>query len=182
MNSKSSNIFAVGRKENGIAFLAAALLIFGMLGGLSGCFVGSHESSEETSVEEVSSAVSLQGNVNIADFQRSGTASVCFYDGQMNEITADALWYDLTTMAVLRVQIDGDLPDLIAVYITPAGTETADQRQQVAVIAPTGDGSSVDIALNANEIPVSYGHLEVSLKYGDVAYFSDLYNVFYEAE
>ena len=98
----------------------------------------------------------------------------------MNEIIKDANWYKLTSKSTLRVKINGDVPDQISVYMTPTGTETADQRQQLAIAVVTDNSKTVDIALDLSDLSFSMGHLQVALEYGETALFSDLYNVYLE--
>ncbi len=114
------------------------------------------------------------------DTTRSGTSTVQFFDAEMNEIIKDANWYKLTSKVTLRVKIDGDVPDQISVYMTPTGTETADQRQQLAIAVVTDNSKTVDIALDLSDLSFSTGHLQVALEYGETALFSDLYNVYLE--
>ncbi|MEA4815511.1 MAG: hypothetical protein VB120_01435 [Lachnospiraceae bacterium] len=130
-------------------------------------------SSDEA--ENISTSVTPDTQANYT--ARSGTSTVQFFDDEMNEIIKDANWYRLTSKATLRVEIDGDIPDQISIYITPTGTETADQRQQLAVVVVTDDSKTVDIALDFSDLSFSLGHLQVALEYGKTALFSDYYNV-----
>jgi beta-lactamase regulating signal transducer with metallopeptidase domain len=109
--------------------------------------------------------------------ERTGTAAISFFDDQMKELTFDAGWYTLAPKTIVRITVDGDIPDRIKIYLTPSGTETADLQKEIASVT-VGDNGSSDVELEFGE-PVM-GHLQAALEYGDRTVVTELYNVYFE--
>jgi transcriptional regulator with XRE-family HTH domain len=103
---------------------------------------------------------------------------VDFYDEQGKLIPELTNWYELAESTTIIVTFQGDSPTTVTVYLTPTGTETADLREQLAVVmVPDGQNYAL---LHLNPEDGAMGHLEVALDYGETSIHSGIYNVIYD--
>ena len=103
---------------------------------------------------------------------------VRFFDGQMNEVFNEALWYDGAQIKWILVQWTGGGANSIKMLYTPSGSDTLDQTE-LLLIKSIPDGDQV-ILLSAESMKkVVQGHVFFQLDFGEHAITSETYNVFH---
>lgn len=107
--------------------------------------------------------------------EATALTGVYLYDGQGRQLAPEANWYPVGADCTVIVTYTGT-PDAVALYLTPAGSETAGDRQQLAVYPIT---EHTGFVLFRPAFPVSLsGHLQAALETGGASEFSELYNVY----
>lgn len=104
-----------------------------------------------------------------------------FYDKEQNEVSAEALWYNLRDVDNILVEWTGATPDTVRLFYTPAGTETGEQTQLLMTRVPLDGDSKIVLSLSELDKTELYGHLQIELAFGENKVTHD-YNVFYNPD
>lgn len=104
-----------------------------------------------------------------------------FYDKEQNEISAEALWYNLRDVDNILVEWTGATPYTVRLFYTPAGTETAEQTQLLMTRVPLDGDSKIVLSLSELDKTELYGHFQIELAFGENKVTHD-YNVFYDPD
>lgn len=107
--------------------------------------------------------------------------TVAFYDKEQNEITAEALWYNMADIDTILVKWTGPTPNTVRLYYTPAGTETAEQMQLLLVKTPLDGDSEMILSVADLDKTTMHGHLQIELDFGERKTTAD-YNVLYDTD
>ncbi len=112
-----------------------------------------------------------------ADETENVLSDVSFYDSNGNRIECEANWYTLDASTTVVITYEGRTPDVVTLYLTPSGTETLSEREQLAVL-PGEDDQKGYILVHLTFSESVMGHLQVALDYGNTSILSEEYNVF----
>lgn len=110
---------------------------------------------------------------------QQGEMSVTFYDKNGDEVLPEANWYITKDIDKIVVQWNGRAPDMVQMFFTPAGTETAEQMdfwETEAINAENKVILSAD-SLHQNSL---MGYLQIVINFGSSTIQSELYNVIYD--
>lgn len=104
-----------------------------------------------------------------------------FYDNEQNEISAEALWYNMANIDNILVKWTGLTPNTVRLYYTPSGTETAEQMQLLMTKVPLDGDSEITLSVADLDKTNMHGHLQIELDFGERKTTAD-YNVFYDTD
>lgn len=104
-----------------------------------------------------------------------------FYDKEQNEVSAEALWYNLRDVDHILVEWTGVTPNTVRLFYTPAGTETGEQTQLLMTKGPLDGDSKIVLSLSELDKTALYGHFQIELAFGERKTTHD-YNVFYHPD
>lgn len=104
-----------------------------------------------------------------------------FYNKEQNEILAEALWYNMENIDNILVKWTGLTPNAVHLYYTPAGTETAEQKQLLITKIPLDGDSELTLSVANLDKTNMYGHLQIELDFGERKTTAD-YNVWYNTD
>lgn len=104
-----------------------------------------------------------------------------FYDNEQNEVSAEALWYNLRDVDSILVEWTGVTPETVRLFYTPAGTETGEQTQLLMTKTPLDGDSKVVLSLSELDKTEFYGHFQIEAAFGENKATQD-YNVFYDPD
>ena len=112
---------------------------------------------------------------------KQGEMTVIFYDNNGNEVLPEANWYITKDIDKIVVQWNGRAPDLVQMFFTPAGTETAKQMDFLKTEAINAENKAVLSAESLHRDSLM-GHLQIVINFGSNTIQSELYNVIYDPE
>ncbi|MCM1189040.1 MAG: helix-turn-helix domain-containing protein [bacterium] len=116
-------------------------------------------------------------------FEKSSPEFQCirFYDSNMQEVEAEALWYNAAQITCIYVQWDGDTPDTVKIFSTPGGSELLEETELLSTQVMLHDENF--LLLSAEPLKnISQGHIFFGLDCGDNVVISETYNLFYEED
>ena len=102
---------------------------------------------------------------------------VRFFDGQMNEVFSEALWYDGSQIKWILVQWTGGGANSIKMLHTPSGSDTMDQTELLQTKTIFDDDSVILLSAESMKNVVQ-GHIFFQLDFGEHSITSEIYNVF----
>ena len=110
-----------------------------------------------------------------------GEMTVTFLDVNGNEILPEANWYVAKNIDSIVVQWNGRAPEMVQMFFTPTGTETAKEMDFLQTEAISAENKVVisAVSLHRNSL---MGHLQVIINFGSSTIKSELYNVIYDPE
>lgn len=104
-----------------------------------------------------------------------------FFDGEQNEVVAEALWYNAANIESVLIQWEGGSPDNIKMFATPSGTETTEMTE-LLLTKSISDGETVAL-LDADALKAGFqNHVFFELDFGDEVISSDIFNVFFDGD
>lgn len=122
----------------------------------------------------------VEGGGDNAQIQKTIT-SVRFFDGEQNEVVAEALWYNAANIESVLIQWEGGSPDNIKMFATPSGSETTEMTK-LLMTKLVLDGETVAL-LNADVLKAGFqNHVYFELDFGNEVIVSDLFSVFFDDE
>lgn len=110
---------------------------------------------------------------------KQGEMTVMFYDDKGNEVLPEANWYAAKDIEQIVVQWNGRAPDMVQMFFTPAGTETAEEMDFLKTEAINAENKAV-FSADALHQEDLMGHLQIVINFGSSTIKSDLYNVVYD--
>lgn len=110
-----------------------------------------------------------------------GEMTVTFLDVNGNEILPEANWYVAKNIDSIVVQWNGRAPEMVQMFFTPTGTETAKEMDFLQTEAISAENKVVisAVSLHRNSL---MGHLQVIISFGSSTIKSEIYNVIYDPE
>ncbi|MCM1027495.1 MAG: helix-turn-helix domain-containing protein [Roseburia sp.] len=102
-----------------------------------------------------------------------------FYDSNMQEVEAEAAWYNAAQIACIYVQWKGDTPDTVKIFSTPSGSDLLKETELLLTQIMLHDENF--LLLSAEPLKnISQGHIFLGLDYGDNVVISETFNLFFE--
>jgi transcriptional regulator with XRE-family HTH domain len=128
----------------------------------------------------VFAALFIAGLILRAQPPENKITGVALYGADGGAIEMKDNWYTVGGETNIVVSFQGRTPDAVTVFVTPTGTETAEKREQLAVVTPP-DGQSCALAhISLSE--AAMGQLQVSADWGGKSETSEGINIYYEPE
>lgn len=104
--------------------------------------------------------------------------SVRFYDGNQEEVSPVALWYNTHEIESILIQYTGDTLNTVQMFFTPSGSETMEQPQLLLTKSLTTEQGAVLLPASVLHREDLMGHLYFQLDFGlGTIVTSDLFNV-----
>lgn len=107
--------------------------------------------------------------------------SIRFYDGNQNEVTDEALWYNAAKIESILIQWSGSSPVSIKMLATPSGSETMEDTE-LLLTKSVLDGDSAALLSAETLTDIGFSHVCFELDYGYVVLTSEIFNVFYDED
>lgn len=107
--------------------------------------------------------------------------SVRFYDGNQNEVTDEALWYNAAKIDSILIQWNGSSPVSIKMLATPSGSETMEDTE-LLLTKSVLDGDSAALLSAEALTDIGFSHVYFELDYGYMVLTSEIFNVFYDED
>lgn len=107
-----------------------------------------------------------------------GEMTVTFFDVDGNEVLPEANWYFTENIDSIVVQWNDRAPEMMQMFFTPAGSETADEMDFLPTEA-ISEENKVVISANSLHQDGLMGHLQIVINSGSNTIKSELYNVVY---
>lgn len=112
---------------------------------------------------------------------KQGEMAVAFYDDKGNEVLPQANWYITKDIAKIVVQWNGRAPDMVQMFFTPSGSETAEQMDFLKTEAINAENKAILSAASLHRDSLM-GHLQIVINFGSTTIQSELYNVIYDPD
>jgi len=111
--------------------------------------------------------------------EEAAITGVYFYDGRGEQIEIKDNWYNIKPVTTLIVTYRETIPEILSVYLTPTGTEMAEERKQIKVESIRDNRGFILTQIRFENTGI-LAHLEVTLEGSKGIIKSDLYNVYLE--
>lgn len=112
---------------------------------------------------------------------KQGQMTVIFYDDKGNEVFPEANWYITKDIDKIVVQWNGRAPDMVQMFFTPSGTETAEQMDFLKTDAVNAENRAILFADSLHRDSLM-GYLQIVINFGSNTIQSELYNVIYDPD
>lgn len=109
----------------------------------------------------------------------AGELTVTFLDAEGGEVLPEANWYDTADIAAISIQWNGQAPELVQLFYTPAGSETAVELDFLPTEA-LREGDSLIVSAEPLHQDDLMGQLQLVVTVGGETVKSGLYNVIYD--
>ena len=110
---------------------------------------------------------------------KQGEMTVIFYDDNGNEVLPEANWYITKDIDKIVVQWNGRAPDMVQMFFTPSGTETAEEMDFLKTEAINAENRAV-LSADSLHRDSLMGYLQIVINFGSNTIQSELYNVVYD--
>ena len=112
---------------------------------------------------------------------KQGEMTVVFYDDNGNEVLPEANWYIAKNIDKIVVQWNGRAPNMVQMFFTPSGTETAEQMDFLKTEAINAENKAILSADSLHQDSLM-GQLQIIINFGSSTIQSELYNVIYDPD